>query len=218
MSATKRLTALLLVLTACISVLGSVSVSASTAVRTVDLYEAVKSKEISCTGKGISIQKASITIKNDTNQKLSVVIDWGTGLIPNSTAVQNMIITDRQTITLEAKKSKTLQVNVACLNIQLSIPKSTTAFTVGKWSNGIIPKVLKLLKEKNADYPTRQAAIWIAAGGANFQSCKTLVSNGTPVITAEKFSKAQEYVYQAADFFEDIWIFWLQFITMFRQM
>lgn len=166
----------------------------------ISLIDAIEIGKISVDGIGQSIQSSTLSITNKTDETLEITILPGTFLYTASDSVQNMLIIQKQILTLEGGRQCTQTVSTACMNIYRNIPDESNTFAVRQLdSEASLVKLLELTAKEKSPYPVIQAAVWILTDSASFEATGILVNtlgNGR-VISRESYDKGVELAAQA---------------------
>jgi len=166
---------------------------------TIPLIEAVQKKYVRFSAYGGSISSSNIRIENVSDMQLNLVIPAGTFLSANSSAYQNMILTNPKNITIEAGSVYSGSVNTACMNMYRDIPDSNNSFGIAQRPNNhLLTKVIKILSEGNYSYSVIQAAVWIVTDNADYYDMGLLRNQfGGRTIDDDDYQKAVSVVNEA---------------------
>ena len=165
-----------------------------------DLMSLLASGAVSVVVAGKSIDVTTVSLTNRTNRELVVIIPLGTYFVSSGTRVQNMLVREPKTVTLQAGASATALVNTACMNITRAIPGPTNDFTpMELGSTDKLARVIALCYERNASYAVTQAAVWIVTDNPlESELLYSLVyGDGGYVIKSSDLAKAREIVRDA---------------------
>ena len=165
----------------------------------ISLLDAVKEKYVRFSATGNGIQSSRINIENLTDMKLHLIIPAGTFLSANSSSYQNMVLTKPRDIVVDAKKTHSGSVSVACMNIRRNIPTGNDSFGIAKRpDNHLLSKLIRLLSQRNESYAVVQAAIWIVTDDATYSDMGILLNQYRQrTIDYDDYQKAVSIVNEA---------------------
>lgn len=141
-----------------------------------------------------SINYATLTVKNNTDDFVTFTVKPGTYFGAKSSSVQNMLITEYLTDTLSPGEEKSYTLDTCCMNIHRDIPSSGNGFDLKFTNNEKLAKLAAYLHENDVPYAVRQAAVWIITDNATYGDCGILVSGSTPVISRDIYQQAKQIV------------------------
>tara|TARA_B110000037_G_scaffold218799_1_gene282522 strand:+ start:1698 stop:2543 length:846 start_codon:yes stop_codon:yes gene_type:complete len=102
----------------------------------------------------------SISIRNVSNQKQSLILDNGTLLIPDDIKFQNFIITEEQIIVLEPNRSKNIQLKAMCIEQSDMAPITGTIYQVLAKANNQLCKLSSFVEDNQKFEPAAQFLMW----------------------------------------------------------
>jgi WD40 repeat protein len=146
----------------------------------VDLQE---QGQLEIRAQGSQIEELTLQLQNLTGDSLDVDIPAGTYFISGDSAMQNMVVRHGQTIRLTDQDWRTVELEVACANIDLEVPGSETGFEIVRSPvQADLEQLMPILEQAGVIYDVEQAAIWIVTDNADLEELGTLVrtSLGNP--------------------------------------
>ena len=162
-----------------------------------DIYSMLQKEYIGVLITGDSITQSRIIGANLTKSRLEVSIPYGAYLAANSGYVQNMLIREEITFSVEPLKYWNLHIDTACMNIYRDIPDENSYFTIDRLDeDSPLIKLLKLIEENKSSYEVTQAAIWyITDNPGKDVILNTLIyDDQTNAITEKDYAEAMRLV------------------------
>lgn len=162
----KKEKSLLFLIATAIIIANAFPVSAAT----YTLKEAISSGYVKATITGNYVAYGSsamyMKIENLQSSRISIQVDLGRFLVPRDSSYQRMVISNEETIDLEAKETTTLYLGTFCLEFKKKIPTSSVYYDVGSTASYDLMKLLKEIDGRGLqDSRSAQLAIWAKTDG-----------------------------------------------------
>ena len=161
----------------------------------------IEDGKIKVEAEGSGISSLQLKIEPTVDLNIDVSIPAGTFFPANKGSTQNMISTKGITVKLEVEPGLDIEVDVpvACTNMHKAVPESSDVFEIERSSNNPeLMKLLPVLESEDANYPVKQAAIWIVTDNADYGDLGTLTcENGERVISGSEASEAMRLIPKA---------------------
>ena len=142
-----------------------------------------------------SIDWATVTVKNLSDEEISFTATPGTFLSANSTSYQNMLLMETCGGRLSAGESRSYSLDTCCMNRTRHIPEEGNGFSLSVSSNQLLQRLSEYCQNNSTTYAVRQAATWIITDNATYRDCGILsYSGGRSVISQEAYDTAQELI------------------------
>jgi hypothetical protein len=143
-----------------------------------DLMESRAQKLIAVEAWGSGAQQIRVRLRKLTESPLTVRIPVGTYFASDFASVQGMVATSESQLRLTANDWRFVIVSVAAVKPSKDIPTENDSFNLERLpQKSPLVDLLPVLEQAGADFPTRQAAIWIAAANASLGELKSLVTH-----------------------------------------
>jgi len=144
-----------------------------------------------------SIQKATLTVKNNTKETLSFHIPVGSYFESMNRRYQRMLIVSACSGSLKGGAEVSISLDVVCMDFNCLLPESSVSYFLTA-SGGDSAAVLAQYFENTSSltFAVRQAAAWIARDDVTYAECGTLVST----IKGEDGSLTNERTISQADY------------------
>jgi tetratricopeptide (TPR) repeat protein len=141
------------------------------------LAELVENGSVSAEVSTQYIDFATLTVTNNTDKVINIVIPFGTWLSSKSKSVQNMLITSEQRCTLDPNFSTTINVDTACMNISRHIPELDDGYEIKTLAeDDPLLKLMPVLSENYCGYYVIQAAVWMVTDNADYNDLGILIN------------------------------------------
>jgi hypothetical protein len=147
-----------------------------------DIIDLLNEKKIEVLTQGSGIQSVNLRIRNLVAEPVTVMLPVGTFFDSGNGEAQSMVATQESSIVLDDRGWHSLSPAVACANRPKNVPGGRDTFTVQRSPHQAeLARLMPVLEKSYADYPTRQAAVWIVTDDADFEGLGELVegTNGT---------------------------------------
>jgi len=170
-----------------------------------DIVALVRQKKVEVRTQGSGIEGVTLQIRRLVNSPLLVRIPVGTFFVSAKASSQNMVVTAECSISLTTDQWQRVTASAACANRPRHIPGAGDSFSIqASPHQKELAVLMPVLNKANADYATRQAAVWIVTDNANYQALGILVSRpaysaygGTRVIHEAEAARAMKICEEA---------------------
>jgi hypothetical protein len=133
-----------------------------------DIIELLAQKLIAMEAWGNGPQLIKVRLRKLTEAPLTVRIPIGSYFAPDYASVQGMVTTSEGRLRLTSDDWRFVMVSVAAAKLSKNIPSELDSFTIERLRpQSALVELLPVLERAGANYPTRQAAIWIATDNAS---------------------------------------------------
>ena len=127
----------------------------------IELAAAVSADKIAITLRGESLQGLELTIESKIDTSIRVVVNPATMLIPGASGTQSMVVIEKEVVTLEARETVEVELDVACAEMHDETPTSDDGFRLAsKRAPSELVKLLKLPAFGDQEFRIQQFAIW----------------------------------------------------------
>lgn len=138
----------------------------------------------------------TVTLKNTTNQNLSINLENGRRLVCIYDSVQDMIVTRAEIFALLPAQSKEYTIYAMCSQKHDRSPHENSVYQVGVMAESVLVELTLLIEQLNAQDYTGQNAVWVITddsdpsniNGDNAETVKALKD----YVTAAKAGKKQD--------------------------
>jgi len=125
------------------------------------LVDAVAGGLVAASARGKGLERIDLTVKSQVDYNLEVSIQAGTIFEALSGEIQNMVVRQGSLVVLRPQAEVTIEVEVACANMQKKEPGRSDAFKVGLFLAGEdLLKLLALPEFQFVPIRLRQFAVW----------------------------------------------------------
>jgi hypothetical protein len=157
----------------------------------VDLLEAGRI-EVDASGDGI--ENLTIRVRKTAPYPVTVLVPVGTYFVSLRDKVQDMVVVAESKLAVSADGWKNASLAVACANKPKDIPDTNDKFKVARAPKlEDLARLMSSIKNVNANFGTRQAAVWIVTDDVSFKELGVLVTQfETPPYGSDRLIKAPE--------------------------
>ncbi|MDD5705060.1 MAG: hypothetical protein PHR35_03985 [Kiritimatiellae bacterium] len=158
-----------------------------------DIVSLIAGGQVEVRANGRAIDTVTVAVRRLTADALAVSVPVGSFFVSSRASAQNMVATSASSITLLDDDWHDLSVAVACANRPLAIPGANDSFTIVRSPHQAeLELLMPVLERAQADYGTRQAAVWIVTDDATYAELGTLVTSSTYSPTQRRVIGAKE--------------------------
>ena len=147
-----------------------------------DIVDLLDEEKIELQTQGSGIQNIEVKVRRVVPYPITVRIGVGTFFVSGNASSQNMVTTAECQVRLTSDGWHSVSPDAACANRPRDIPTSSDTFTpVRSPHQKELTDLMPVLVSNQADYGTRQAAVWIVTDDADYDDLGSLIQTRTDV-------------------------------------
>jgi hypothetical protein len=159
-----------------------------------NIVDLLEEQKIEVESSGDGIENLTIRVRKSVPYPVVVLVPVGTYFTSFRESVQDMVVVAESKVPVSSDAWKSVSLAVACANKPKDIPSSSDKFGVSRSpKREDLARLMPSLKKVNANFGTRQAAVWIVTDDVSFSELGVLVTQ------FETYPYARERVIKAAE-------------------
>ena len=141
----------------------------------VDIFRLVDEKRVSTAIKGGGLTRAQVTLINNGDSAVSVMIPSAIMFVSRNPEIQNMVTTSATLVALKPNETKSLSVPVASANLPRRAPGSSSELFLEQVADQpALKRIVWHMQAVELPFEVRQAAVWIVTDDATYQGLSRL--------------------------------------------
>jgi hypothetical protein len=142
-----------------------------------DVTDLLREKRIAVESGGSGIKSVTVRVRKLVPRAVTVRFPVGSFFVSANPSAQNMVSTSEETIRLTHDGWYSIAVPAACANRPRDIPNSGDTFTILRSpQQKDLTRLMAVISKTQADFPTRQAAVWIVTDDAFYADLGILIA------------------------------------------
>ncbi len=132
----------------------------TTVVRQISLIDALDTGAVEAKGTGSGLESMRVSITSKSSDRLQIKVLPGTVFGASSRSVQSMVARDETSLSLAPGETRSVVVDVACINMHLGTPGAADTFSVHSPESEDLLTILQNPNIRRYTFRVQQFAIW----------------------------------------------------------
>jgi hypothetical protein len=164
----------------------------------ITLDDAISQGLVQMTSFGGGLQSVGLSIESLSNSLLNITVTAGTKFQSQSAGVQSMVVLYNDSRLLKPNDNETINVGVACMNMNLAMPESTDSFTISHNIPEDLTKLLHVSSLRAAGFRVVQFAIWTITNNPSRSEFTSIGSRADFLGPSDAEMQSVQALFQAA--------------------